>query len=133
MDESDEAFPSPPYLSRQSTASLIAKIGASTLDIKCWLLAYLRDRKIPCQSRGATSGWRKLRVGVLQGSVSSPCIFNLFVNDISAPSASTNGSCADDFHDVLPSIIADRLPTAAKEILMRRSRTECRFCRQSQP
>ena len=103
-------------------AALIAKIGASSLhhNLKRWFVAYLRDRKIRCLFRGASSRWRKLRVGVPQGSVSSPCLFNYFVNDISAPAAPLNESYADDFHaaafDQSPAVIADRLSDAAEEI-----------------
>ena len=59
-------------------------------------------------------------MGVPQGSASSPCIFNFFVNDITAPSATTNESYANDFHaaayDVSPAIITNRLSRAAEKI-----------------
>ena len=108
-------------------AALLDKIGGSSLhgNLKRWLVAYLRDRKIRCLFRGAYSRWRKLRVGVPQGSVSSPCLFNFFVNDISAASAPTNESYADDFHaaaqDVSPAVIANQLSAAADKILTQAS------------
>ena len=103
-------------------AALLAKISASPLhrNLKRWFVAYLRDRKIWCLFRGACLRWRELRVRVPQGSVSSPCLFNYFINDISAPAAPLNESYADDFHaaafDASPAVIADRLSEAAEKI-----------------
>ena len=103
-------------------ATLLRKIGFTDLhpNIKRWLVTYLRDRKIRCLFGGSHSRWRKMRVGVPQGSVSSPCLFNFFVNTVTAPSAPINESYADDFHaaaqDVSPQVIADSLSAAAEEI-----------------
>ena len=103
-------------------AALLHKIGSTSLhpNIKRWLVTYLRDRKIRCLFGGSHSRWRKMRVGVPQGSVSSPCLFNFFVNTVNAPSAPLNESYADDFHaaaqDVSPQVIADCLSSAATEI-----------------
>lgn len=91
---------------------LLDKVAGSPLhrNLKRWLSAYLRDRKIRCLFQGAKSKWKKIKMGVPQGSVISPVLFNFFVNDISS-SAESNGSYADDFHAaahaVNPTAIAD--------------------------
>ena len=88
-------------------------------NLKRWLLAYLRDRKIQVVYRGKMSRWRKVKMGVPQGSVLSPLLFNFFVNDVSS-SAETDNSFADDFHGasshVGPPKIAADLKTAANEL-----------------
>ena len=101
---------------------LLQKIGHSTLhpNLKRWFVTYLRDRKIRVLYQGARSKWKKMKVGVPQGSVISPVIFNFYVNELEAPSASLNGAFADDNHatsqHVKPSVIAENLAVAAAEL-----------------
>ena len=100
---------------------LLKKVDATNLhpNLKCWLLAYLRDRKIRVLYQGKSSKWRKVKMGVPQGSVLSPLLLNFLVNDI-ASSAPVDNSFADDFHGavshVSPPAIATDLEVAAKEL-----------------
>ena len=100
---------------------LLKKIGFSDLhsNLKRWLVAYLRDRRVRVVYQGKNSRWRNVKMGVPQGSVLSPLLFNYFVNDISS-SAWIDESYADDFHaavsDTSPSVIADELSVAATEL-----------------
>ena len=100
---------------------LLKKIGFSDLNsnLKRWLVAYLRDRRVRVVYEGKLSRWRKVKMGVPQGSVLSPLLFNYFVNDI-ASSAEVDGSYADDFHaashHVSPDDIALDLAAAAEEL-----------------
>ena len=100
---------------------LLKKIGFSDLhsNLKRWLVAYLRDRRVRVDYQGKNSKWRKVKMGVPQGSVLSPLLFNFFVNDIIS-SAWIDGSYADDFHaavsEISPSDIADGLSEAATEL-----------------
>ena len=95
------------------------KINSSDLNpnLKRWLVAYLRDPKVRCLYQGLASRWRKVKMGVPQGSVLSPLLFNFFVRDISS-GFKVETSYADDFHGAVfstsPALIADSLATAAK-------------------
>ena len=101
--------------------ALLWKIDSSDLhpNLKRWLVAYLRDRKVRCLYQGVASRWRKVKMGVPQGSVLSPLLFNFFVGDISS-SAEIDISYADDFHGAVsstsPADIADSLATAAERL-----------------
>ena len=57
---------------------LLKKIGFSDLNsnLKRWLVAYLRDRRVRVVYEGKFSRWRKVKMGVPQGSVLSPLLFN---------------------------------------------------------
>ena len=100
---------------------LLKKIGYTDLhsNLKRWLVAYLRDRRVRVVYEGKLSKWRKVKMGVPQGSVLSPLLFNFFVNDI-ASSAEIDESYADDFHaassHVSPTEIAEDLESAAAEL-----------------
>ena len=61
-----------------------------------WLVAYLRDRKASSFYQQHHSPSHQVRVGVLQGSVISPAVFNQFLSDCPIPDLDMK-SYADDF------------------------------------
>ena len=77
---------------------LLKKISSTNLhsNIIRWLAVYLRGRKSRCQYLSATSTQRTVHLGMPQGSVLSPCLFNFFVIDIPT-SATVPCMFADDF------------------------------------
>ena len=79
---------------------LLQKIDATNLNpnLKRWMVAYLRDRRISVRFQGSTSRWRKVRLGVPQGSVVSPILFNFFTSDLNLAASTINESYADDVH-----------------------------------
>ena len=93
---------------------LVEKVDATNLhpNLKRWLAAYLRDRKTRVVYQGATSGWRKSKTGVPQGSVISPVLFNFFVADLKPSSAAVSESYVDDFHAAETSSDIDSIATA---------------------
>ena len=105
---------------------LVEKIGRTDLhpNLKRWLVAYLRDRKVRCLYQGKASKWRKLKMGVPQGSVISPLLFNFYAADVSPSdfsfSPDVDECYADDNHaadsDVDPAIIASNLSRAANNL-----------------
>ena len=98
---------------------LIKKISFTDLhpNLKRWIVAYLRDRKVRCLFQGKPSRWKKVKMGVPQGSVISPLLFNFYVKDFESR-VDVAGSYADDFHaavsHVSPANIATDLSTAAQ-------------------
>jgi hypothetical protein len=46
-----------------------------------WLVTYLRGRKAACIYQGYQSKWRTVHIGVPQGSVILPALFNFFTSD----------------------------------------------------
>ena len=62
---------------------LIQQIAKSSLhhNLVRWLSTYLRGRSAACIFNGSQSKFRIVHVGVPQGSVLSPCLFNLFTSD----------------------------------------------------
>ena len=61
-----------------------------------WVAAYLGGRQACCQFQSVRSRFRGARVGVPQGSVISPALFNFFVSD-HPNTADLHTSYADDF------------------------------------
>ena len=106
---------------------LVDKISRTDLNpnMKRWLVAYLRDRKVRCLYQGESSKWRKLKMGVPQGSVLSPLLFNFYAKEISPADDSFEPDVeeryADDNHaacsNVKPVIIADNLSRSANNIV----------------
>ena len=79
---------------------LLKKIDETQLDpnIKRWFLAYLMDRRVRVIYQGAVSKWKKSKLGMPQGAVSSPPLWNLFGKDLRVEVVELALSYADDFH-----------------------------------
>ena len=98
---------------------LLWKINNTDLNpnLKRWLVAYLRDRRIRVLYQGSASRWRKVKYGVPQGRVLSPLLWNFFMNDV-ASVAEIDESYADDLHaaesDPNKNVIAAGLSVAAR-------------------
>ena len=77
---------------------LLRRILDSDLDnnLTQWVAAFLNGRQARCQYQFARSRFRGARVGVPQGSVISPVLFNYFVSDY-PNTADFHTSYADDF------------------------------------
>ena len=77
---------------------LLQRILQSNLNnnLTRWVAAYLNGRQACCQYQSARSRFRGARVGVPQGSVISPALFNFFVSD-HPNTADLHTSYADDF------------------------------------
>jgi hypothetical protein len=70
------------------TSLLLEQISHTDLNpnVVRWLTAYLRSRSAAVVYQGITSRFRTIHVGVPQGSVLSPALFNFFVSDCPATS-----------------------------------------------
>ena len=86
-------------------------------------MAYMRNRNVRVQYQGVSSRWRKSKVGMPQGSVLSPILYNFFTADLEVESCDLSESYADDAHTAAVSpevagtlcIAAEEMDTWAKE------------------
>jgi len=78
---------------------LLTKISNSSLpnNLVRWLSTYLRGRMAICSYNNFSSKARKVHLGVPQGSVISPILFNFYVSDCPSHTESSSSSYADDF------------------------------------
>jgi hypothetical protein len=70
------------------TSLLLEQISHTDLNpnVVRWLTAYLRGRSAAVVYQGVTSRFRTIHVGVPQGSLLSPALFNFFMSDCPATS-----------------------------------------------
>jgi hypothetical protein len=80
------------------TMLLLEQISSTDLhhNLVRWLASYLRVRSAACTYQGIRSRFRIVHIGVPQGSVLSPALFNFFVSDFPEPNQ-LKSSFADDF------------------------------------
>ena len=95
---------------------LLAKVERTDLhpNLKRWLAANLVDRRVRVVYQGCTSKWKKSKMGVPQGAVSSPLLWNFFTSDLDSH------GYADDFHGFISDpnveVIEGALGTVAEEL-----------------
>ena len=77
---------------------LLAKLPKFGLhnNLITWIASFLSDRSITIRIDGFLSEPQSINSGVPQGSVISPVLFILFINDILPSTSSSNYSFADD-------------------------------------
>jgi hypothetical protein len=97
---------------------LLDMIGRSALhsNITRWMTTYLRGRASSCSYQNQSSKYRNIHIGVPQGSVISPVLFNFFVSDFPM-SAPLTTSYADDFTIAISGPKVPPLERAATEHL----------------
>jgi hypothetical protein len=69
-----------------------------------WYLNFLKDRRQRIVSQGTTCKWKDINKGVMQGTVTGPHFFNLFINDLEIKNCSNTPlvKFADDSSLLLP-------------------------------
>ena len=89
----------------------MSKIAATDLhpNLKRWLLAFLMDRRVRVVYQGEFSKWLKSKLGMAQGAVSSPLLWNVFGKDLTVETAEVDESFADDFHAAFSSSKIDAI------------------------
>ena len=78
-----------------------------------WLCSYLDNRRQAVKVNGATSDFKTLLIGIPQGSVLRPTLFNIFINDITNSCLSINFNLYAD--DTIISLTGNNLLDLLKE------------------
>ena len=93
---------------------LLSKINGTDLhpNLKRWLAAYLRDRRVRVIYQGSVSSWRKSKLGFPQGSRISPILFIFYEADKQVVAAELSEAYADDGHVAESSSDVDEIATA---------------------
>ena len=101
-----------------SHVSLLEMILQSKLqhNVVRWLTMYLRGRLSTCVYRGHRAPYRHMRVGVPQGSVISPALFNFFMSDCPI-SDNDIASYTDDFTIMASSPKVDEAVVKANRLM----------------
>jgi hypothetical protein len=102
---------------------LLQQIAKTDLhhNIVRWLSSYLRGKSAGGVYQGAKSKFRLVHVGVPQGSVLSPCLFNLFTSDFPAVN-DLLVSFADNFMIAATDVEMAKIETSLNQDLKRISR-----------
>ena len=83
------------YLSHKLLIAKLEAYGIGTQSLR-FLYSYLTNRKHRVRINSSFSEWLELLLGVLQGSVLGPILFNIFINDLLF---TVNGSSICNFAD----------------------------------
>ena len=78
--------------------ALVQKVSAYGVGNRfvCWLTSFLQNRSIRVVIDGYSSNFKSINAGVPQGSVLSPTLFLIFINDLLSLTANPIYSFADD-------------------------------------
>ena len=96
---------------------LLKKVAATDLhpNLKRWLASNLVDRRVRVLFQGAASKWKKSKLGLPQGAVSSPLLWNFFTDKLD------DIGFADDFHATAVSPAVDEISAGLNTAAVRLS------------